>query len=484
MMRRHFKSILILGIISAFFLLLAPSQEIPDRDEMHSILSAQGIQGNRNEAFISLCDSLYPAGTWQTAMRSLNRLAPLTITKLQFQNDIHPPLYFMLLHIVYRLSDNVLFTGYIFQLVLVLLFILILTIWQKKTAFQVIILMGLLPGLFLPFAEVRHYGLTLIWAALAVWLLEKLKAHWSYKYFILFLIVVAGGTLTHYLFTAWIVSLLLSASFTWNKKRNLLLLILGFLLIDALLILSIPDFRTQIIHLSSLDTGFTGVFHNRFINLLYSIAGLFFPVWSSKLMGYGLIQILLLLPALGWVLYCNWGITKNFTKHAFLITGSFIFIGGYTLFYLGGEMPIHAGGVKYLALACIGFVPFMFDLITTIKRPILLSSLFWVIFYTTEFTSRLRDRTEIKEICQADQTFYARSADVFSTLRFISSMPPEKKIYVHHKGDENISIFNQIWWPTTTTISDSLMQALSVNYNINPLYVRGYAIEGIFFSKK
>lgn len=481
-MQRTILAFFLITFSVALFMLLGPAQLVPDRDEMHSILSAHAVVGKRNIAFNGICDTLIPAEKWQEAIRANPTFSPKIVMKHQLMYDIHPPLYFMILHTVYLIIDDYLIGGYLLQLVLLVCFIVLIKSWQKKNIFQLLILLGLLPGLFIPFAEIRHYGLLLIWAVLSLWMIHKLELKWTINAFSVFLISGVGGMLTHFLFFPWMVSLLIATCLFWKNKKQAFILVAGWISILIALWILIPSLSYQIGQLITSSKPDFSSFSSRLTNLIFGITGLFFPVWSFKLLAWKFLPWVLLIPAIIWTFYCMYYFFLCFSKHKISLFTSVLFLTLYSFLFSAGKLPIHASGVKYLSLACVGMIPVMFDYLSKISRSAIYASLWWVICWSGEYSIRLRERRMLYEILQPEYSFYASRADVFSTLRFIISMDPNKKIYVKSKPNDDIKLatFDQIWQVWDDTIQNNI----NSTHEAFPMRVRGFVVEGILFLKK
>jgi hypothetical protein len=268
--------------------------------------------------------------------------------------DIHPPLYFWLLHIVYKIIGFHLFTGLLINLVCTC-FILILTykiareLLKDSNAALVACLFWLLsPAVVQIDLEARHYQLFGLLALTSVYLHYKLmyKTGNYYKTLSLIALVNMAGMLTHYYFLFIIacpfLTYLVSEGFSkkfWVYCAFGILSLVGFFLL-------FPDFFVflKVFGRGSEESGFK-LDVARMKPLIYSVL-MYFTYWHSLKYIYMATFLILLAwfvkkPGLHFLRH------NTPTRYFFVCLCWFCFFSAFL--YVFSISPPHATGEQYFS---------------------------------------------------------------------------------------------------------------------------------------
>jgi 4-amino-4-deoxy-L-arabinose transferase-like glycosyltransferase len=224
-------------------------------------------------------------------------------------NDVHPVLYYWMLHIIFLLTGNSIIAGRVFSIIPIAIMIIlgythIRKDFGEKIGFIFSFLSTFLPVMALYAIEMRMYS----WAILAVTILSiyayRLSKEDSTKNWIIFGISSLVSIFLHYygLMAAGLINIALLVHLIRNKRKTGLIFIISFGILQ--LITYIPwlmYFVTQLNHVSS---GFWIGFE--FPNTLFELL-------SSQLVGYTEISVpcVLALELYAYIIYKTYNLSKD-----------------------------------------------------------------------------------------------------------------------------------------------------------------------------
>lgn len=206
--------ILLLIILTGALLqgVLASAKTTITHDETISYLSAVGRQGDFERIFR---DNVYPANQWATVGEWQAWFAidtPFSFRQIGLdlaESDIHPPLYFWLLHVWTGLFDVHPWTGPTLNMLLQAvgawgLFMLArAALKDTQEALAVTFIWALSPAVLTAVLEARQYSLLGVCTIFFIWLVVRIAAQEGalpWGQWMLLLLATAAGALTHFHF--------------------------------------------------------------------------------------------------------------------------------------------------------------------------------------------------------------------------------------------------------------------------------------------
>ncbi|MEZ4591220.1 MAG: glycosyltransferase family 39 protein [Chloroflexota bacterium] len=350
-------------------------------DETISYLSAVGRQGAFERI---LRDNVYPANHWATVAEWQAWFSIETpfafgqISRDLAESDIHPPLYFWLLHVWIWLFDVHPWTGPTLNMLLQAvgawgLFRLAQTsLRHTQEALAVTFIWVMSPAVLTAVLEARQYTLLAVCTIFFVWMMVRIvnqPAGWAWQPWVLLLLATAAGALTHFHFVLVVAGaglLFVLKLVRQDFKRVLYVgtaVAAGYLLSFALhpqFLLSVSELsRRQALEAKYLS-GTLAVFQR-----IYAVGNTFTGFWTISQIAQ-LILFCLALASLIWlgmVLLKNPARVRQFTQNSDLsgleMGLFFAWIGGISiLLYLTFVSPVHAMTARHMS-AVWPFFPFL-----------------------------------------------------------------------------------------------------------------------------
>ncbi len=435
-------------------------------DEGISLLVATGHEGAYTRV---ISEKTPPYGRWVPAAEWKRFILPedsfcfARISRDLTDSDVHPPLYFWLLHIWFLLFGAGAGSGAWLNFVLFLptaaaLFCLArYCLRDSLEAALVVLLWSISPAVIQISWVARGYGLLVLWAILfirQVIRLSRPRERFTRMNYYLLALFTTGGLLTHYSFFLPVTGggVFLIFTLVKNGRRRLWggLLSIGF---GGLLAFSL---------------------HPRFYHsfLIQRAQSLFFPyggityrmerVFSSFLdflVGNRILQAGVLVVFLAFIvrlLIINRGRRRADTQDDRIRTGfSILFFlawigGGITIFYLAGANSSQQMGRRYLSLTypLLAFVPvFLFRSLGKARTP---ATVIFIILLLVSSTARVwRYRKNQSSISDLSGLLRTPRAIVFDTTwrgfipRFIRLIPDNKPIFI--AGQDYLLLHRQTW---------------------------------------
>ena len=351
-----------------------------DTDEGISYLAATGHEG---EYIQVINHKLYPYGLWVRASEWKRFILPENLFCFQkigydlAHYDVHPPLYFWLLHVWFLIFGANLLSGALLNVALFIpsVFALFgLARYCLKNAVEASLVALIWAGspavIRISFIS-RNYGLLVLFSIIFVWKILRFsdvttKIKWPD--YVLLLITAAGGLLTHYHFFLLMAGsslFLIARLFRSNKQR--LTAALGLLAISCLLLLFFhPDFYLSFLLEQSRDHSiqYRGFFYrwNRVITAFLDF------IIGNRMIQRGLIIISVVIIIPFFIIRVmnrrrRIKATDNINFTGLSIIYFLVWIGGsITLLYLIGTTSLQQMGRRYLSMVYpfLAFVPVMF----------------------------------------------------------------------------------------------------------------------------
>lgn len=203
---------LLLILVATSFLRIAiiVNKTTMEYDEAISYLAATCNQNRFSDA--SFAPLPRPAAEWKQYLSLAEPFCFDQIRQSLMQRDVHPPLYFWVLHLWVMAFGVHLWTGPTLNMLIAIFATLALFMLAKDVlqngyeALLVVASYALNPSIVLISKEARQYDLLILFLILAVWfthILINKPSTWR-RAAILLMLVIAAGSLTHYLFLLFV----------------------------------------------------------------------------------------------------------------------------------------------------------------------------------------------------------------------------------------------------------------------------------------
>lgn len=375
--------ILFLIILAGAFLqgTLAAFKTTITHDETISYLSAVGRQGDFERVFQ---DNFFPANHWTTAGEWQAWFAidtPFAFRQIGrdlTKSDIHPPLYFWLLHLWTCLFGVHPWTGPTLNMLLQAagawgLFMLARTALKDvQEALAVMFIWAVSPAVLTAVLEARQYSLLGVCTIFMVWLIVRVVTQaeaLSWRSWILMWLVTTAGALTHFHFILVVMGVVLVFVLKLIRRDFKRVLFVGTAVVAGYLLSFIlhPQFLSSIQELGrrqALETkylsGTLAIFQR-----IYAVGDTFTGFWTV----FWIAQVILFCLALSSLIWLGMVLIKNPARvRQFVQTKGvpgyevvlfFAWIGGVSiLLYLMFVSPVHAMTERHMS-AVWPFFPFL-----------------------------------------------------------------------------------------------------------------------------
>ncbi|MCB8965963.1 MAG: glycosyltransferase family 39 protein [Ardenticatenaceae bacterium] len=396
--------LLILVATSSLRIVIIKNKTTMEYDEAISYLAATCNQLKFNHADFSPLPKA--ASAWK---QYLSVEEPFCFDQIRLgltTTDVHPPLYFWLLHLWVMAFGVHLWTGLVLNILIAVftttaLFMLARHILQNSyEALLVTASYALNPSIILISKEARQYDLLILFLILTVWQIHILidNKPIQSRHGILLTLVLAAGNLTHYLFFLTVpLACFIYAIWQMKNRRHLWLVLLAILGSYGLAWLFNPEFWVNINRQSE-----------RFVS----------PTWSefSTRLGrtlaafatflYVVLPLIMLLLAGSYIAWRHRERLRSYLHslnfQGWRILFFMVWFGGIIVgMYLTFRTPIHTmGSSKYLSMVWpfLAFLPVFLLRLTQYRRSVLLYlviiPLVWLIIFPAQmFLTRLPSPT-------------------------------------------------------------------------------------------
>lgn len=413
-------------------------------DEVISYLAATCNQAAFSNADFSLTPT--PTATWKQFLVVKRPFCFRQIRADLIQSDVHPPLYFWVLHLWVLVFGVHLWTGPFLNIVISSLATLALFYLARDIlhnvyeSLLVTISYALNPSIILISKEARQYDLLILFTILTVWLTNEMiqKDTNARRIGILLAVSIAAGNLTHYLFflTAPVGCLVYAIwQLTYTKRQHRLRqIVLAIMVGYGLALWTNPNFWLNISRQATRNVSPTWAeFVIRSERSLAAFASFY----------YSLVPLLLLLLIAVFFARKHQKSLQSYLCYidfqGWPISFFFIWFAGSTIgLYLTFRTPIHTvGSSKYLSMAWpfLAFSPVFLWRAVHRRRSILLYlvliPLLWIFIFPTQmFLLRLPDPTP--QLAKADLILIDNPArGVFFPL--VWHIPDQTKLLVAYQ---------------------------------------------------
>jgi len=378
----------------------AARKQTINHDEAISYLAATGHQGVYKQIITA---QEPPFGVWAKSSEWLRLLRPeipfcfARIGSDLAHFDIHPPLYFWLLHVWLLIFGLHLWTGPVFNTLIALGTALALfglarqLLGDPREALIVTTLWAMSPTVIAISSEARQYDLLALitvlfaWHALRCSQLERL----NWRDGLLIAALTMLGALIHYQFALVVMGgvMFLAIRLFRTNRRHLVSFLayitvgyLAFVLLHPQFYLSIMRQRQQAqvfqysevpIRLVNVASGFLGfIMPISSVNVVSSLVGFIMPdsavPWKNVLIAIYKVVAIALFLGLAWLIWATYRLMQAHRLRAFLMSFLGWTAGFVTLLYLACFSPRHAMGSRYLTMAW----PFIaFSLVYALRLP-------------------------------------------------------------------------------------------------------------------
>lgn len=461
-------------------------KEVFSHDETISTLVATGNQGVYHNLFNSeegdkLLNNWVSVDDWKFLVERPKTVNFNLISKDLGNHDIHPPLYYWLLHIIYFLFGSSIWSGAILNLVIysatffvVYLFFKTLKV-DENTLFLTMFLWAFSPAVIHSVYEARHYELTTLLSFLLLFFVIRLIQSRNENNILsitVIFIVSFAGILTNYMFSivAGAAILIIGLKFYHTKAKQYLAGVVSIVLGLASIVVVHP----QVLNIFG-NTGSGTEEVSAFINTIHAYLGFFSADVISRYLTLVLFFILVALIFLDRKI--NYGSVRRFftQENTIIIVAFYILVGGMIhLTYFLSLTPPHSVGVQYWNM----FWPLFAYLIALIftqfdirGKHLLVASLFVLMIYSlftgiNENDYKLRSwDPEIREQV-ANAEFIITDQNKRGLLpALIFKVPADKNIYVSDIDINSVqmTILKDYNPDKVILISENIIESIVIN---------------------
>lgn len=351
--------ILLTFIVSLLFRIYPISEKtIFTHDETISYLAASGNQGtyyhlihDKKEPY----GGWAPVAEWKRLYKQPEELNFQTVSHDLGQYDIHPPLYYWLLHLAVYFFGVHMWTGATLSLVLFSLTFLVVFLVasrlldDRKTIFFTLFIWLMSPAVATEVFEARHHSLTALLGFILIYLVIRIILeddrkgfkYWAAGVFFVSLL----GMLTNYMFALVIASVSMLLIYKWivNRERRYL----ATLVAAGLGALTMPAVHPAVFNVFANTKPFQGE-TNRLLRTFDGYLGFFSSNPFTRYVTMLLVAVLLVSLAVSW--YKKKVSIENVVKNerTFILLFLFVVIAGLNhLVYILEFTPPHASGAQY-----------------------------------------------------------------------------------------------------------------------------------------
>ncbi|MDB3904923.1 hypothetical protein N9335_00440 [Crocinitomicaceae bacterium] len=480
---KSFRSIALLVFIIALFISVPFYGIILDGDELHSVIFSSGNKAQFNSGYSELMNQNLTALDWKIQLSHVNEFDLIKVWNDTLSYDVHPPLYHCLLHVLFYLFGGTIIVAYLLNAVFLLASLHLISSKRNMSFSSNWKIIAFLPFILNGCLDIRPYCMLFYFGLLCYFMLKEDKIP-----LLKFLLILILGLLTNYLFSIFILALVLSriicrGSFYQSiiESKNLIISII-FVFVMVYFLLGHQDQVLTIVNRVDFDQ------HNildKMTNIVFSIVGISFPIWIFKLANYLILSIFLL--GLGFLL------TYSLVRFLFRNTEEFryeiglivIYLSVYLTLYLLEIIPHHSLGGKYFLLLTIPFILPMMEMLKNWNYVKFLSGSFLVLILLGEFFFRGNERDEISLMMKSKYSFYSNSNDVFTVLRLVHAMDDNKKVFIGDPAKTGNNHFDQLFIVTykKPKIKYDANSLINESYIGKKMVLRKFLDIGIFYHK-
>ncbi|MDA9161602.1 hypothetical protein N9O13_04340 [Crocinitomicaceae bacterium] len=478
-----FRSSALIFFILVLFIAVPFYGIILDGDELHSVIFSSGNRVYFNSGYSELMNQDLTALDWKRQLSHVNDFDLIKVWNDTLSYDVHPPLYHCLLHIVFYLFGGSILVAYLLNALFLLASLQLISSKRKMSFSSNWKVMAFLPFILNGCLDIRPYCMLFFFGLLCYFMLKEDKI--SLLKFSLILIL---GLLTNYLFSIFILALVLSRIICRGsilqsiiESKNLIIsLFVVFVLVYF--ILGHHDQVLTVVNRVDFDR------HNildKMTNIVFSLVGISFPIWIFKLTNYFILSIFLLGLGLVFTFSLVRFLSRNKEGFRYEIGSIAIYLTVYLTLYLLEIIPHHSLGGKYFLLLSIPFILPMMEMIKSWNYVKFLSVAFLVLILVGEGFFRGNERDEISLMTKSRYSFYSNSNDVFTVLRLVHAMDDSKKVFIGDPEKTGNIDFDQLFIVTYTKpkIKYDANSLINESYVGQKMVLRKFLDIGVFYYK-
>jgi len=476
-------SIALIFFIIAIFISAPFYGIILDGDELHSVIFSSGNRAYFNSGYAELMNQDLTALDWKRQLSYVNDFDLIKVWNDTLSYDVHPPLYHCLLHVLFYLFGGSIIVAYLLNALFLLASLQLISSKRNMSFSSNWKIIAFLPFILNGCLDIRPYCMLFYFGLLCYFMIKEDKVP-----LLKFSLILLLGLLTNYLFSIFILALVLSRLFCRrdlyqsliDSKNLIITIIIVFVL--GYLFLGHHDQVLNIANRVDFDR------HNildKLTNIVFSIVGISFPVWIFKLTNYFLFSIFLLGLGLVFTFSFVRFLSRNKDGFRYEIGTIVTYFSVYTILYLLEIIPHHSLGGKYFLLLTIPFILPMMEMLKNWNYVKFLSGAFLVLILVGEGFFRGSERGEISLMMKSRYSFYSNSNDVFTVLRLVHAMDDSKKVFIGDPAKTGNIEFNQLFIVTYTKpkIKYDANSLINESYVGQEMVLRKFLDIGIFYHK-
>jgi len=346
-----------------------------DESISYLVSSCHGSESLNND----MARSPVAASEWKSLLELTGSYCFDQIRSDLLETDVHPPLYFWLLHIWSHVVGIDLWTGPLLNvpITLVTLFLLLLlarnVLDRPLEVAVVLVVYAVTPYFDMISIEARHYDLLTMFSVLFVWQLVRLankqESIRTFEYVFL-IITITLGALTHFQFAIVLVaSLIVVVTRSYRSYRERALLLIGSVCIGYSIALVLFPILNVIGNRQSMLSQFS---INGAVERVFSSLAAFIPLYSIIFIGIVVFFVAKIRKSNAVSINSRSSSRQIDASQIFLI-GLFI-SGTIVILYLLYLTPRHAMGYKYISMAWpfLAFLPILILRYANYRKSILL----------------------------------------------------------------------------------------------------------------
>jgi hypothetical protein len=476
-------SIALIFFIIAIFISAPFYGIILDGDELHSVIFSSGNRAYFNSGYAELMNQDLTALDWKRQLSYVNDFDLIKVWNDTLSYDVHPPLYHCLLHVLFYLFGGSIIVAYLLNALFLLASLQLISSKRNMSFSSNWKIIAFLPFILNGCLDIRPYCMLFYFGLLCYFMIKEDKVP-----LLKFSLILLLGLLTNYLFSIFILALVLSRLFCRrdlyqsliDSKNLIITIIIVFVL--GYLFLGHHDQVLNIANRVDFDR------HNildKLTNIVFSIVGISFPVWIFKLTNYFLFSIFLLGLGLVFTFSFVRFLSRNKDGFRYEIGTIVTYFSVYIILYLLEIIPHHSLGGKYFLLLTIPFILPMMEMLKNWNYVKFLSGAFLVLILVGEGFFRGSERGEISLMMKSRYSFYSNSNDVFTVLRLVHAMDDSKKVFIGDPAKTGNIEFNQLFIVTYTKpkIKYDANSLINESYVGQEMVLRKFLDIGIFYHK-
>jgi len=478
-----FRSSALIFFILVLFIAVPFYGIILDGDELHSVIFSSGNRVYFNSGYSELMNQDLTALDWKRQLSHVNDFDLIKVWNDTLSYDVHPPLYHCLLHIVFYLFGGSILVAYLLNALFLLASLQLISSKRNISFSSNWKVMAFLPFILNGCLDIRPYCMLFYFGLLCYFMLKEDKIP-----LLKFSLILILGLLTNYLFSIFILALVLSRIICRGsllqsivESKNLIIsLFIAFALVYFFL-----GHHDQVLTISNRVDFDRHNILDKFTNIVFSLVGISFPIWIFKLANYFILSIFLLGLGLVFTFSLVRFLSRNKEGFRYEIGSIAIYLTVYLTLYLLEIIPHHSLGGKYFLLLSIPFILPMMEMIKSWNYVKFLSVAFLVLILVGEGFFRGNERDEISLMTKSRYSFYSNSNDVFTVLRLVHAMDDSKKVFIGDPEKTGNIDFDQLFIVTYTKpkIKYDANSLINESYVGQKMVLRKFLDIGVFYYK-